>query len=226
MYQTLLFDVDDTVLDFQAGEMRSLRRTLSAFALPDTPAIESAYLALNAGLWRDYEAGRIGREQIFKRRFTQLAAQFNWDIDGMALERYYHRLLDQEAVIGPRVAETLAALSDYRLFIVSNGIEPVQQARLTKAGLIDAFEAVFVSDTIGAPKPTLAFFDYVAKHVAGFNPKTALIIGDSLTSDIQGGVNAGIDTVWFNPHLVPNRSAVVPTYTLSDFSDLTRVVGQ
>ena len=224
MYQTLLFDIDDTILDFEDGELRSLTTALTDYHLPTTPAVIAAYLKLNAFLWTEYEAGRISREQIFARRFTELFAQFHLAADGLAAEHHYHRLLDQEAVVARHAADTLAALGDYRLYIVSNGIEAVQQARLTKAGLIDQFSDLFVSDAIGVPKPSVAFFDYVAKHIPDYDAATTLIMGDSLTSDIQGGVNAGLDTIWYNPRFKPNRSHLVPTYQLSDWADLPQLL--
>ncbi|MFD1393200.1 YjjG family noncanonical pyrimidine nucleotidase [Lacticaseibacillus jixianensis] len=224
MYNTILFDVDDTLLDFKAGELLCLKQTITALKVPYTPVLEARYLAINAGLWEAYEAGQIRREQIFTRRFTQLFREFHIDADGLAAEKRYHHLLDQQAIVLPHVAATLEALRDCRLYVVSNGVEAVQHARLTKAGLIDFFADIFVSDVIGAPKPTMAFFDYVIKRIPHFDPRRTLIVGDSLTSDIQGGRNAKIDSVWFNPHLVPNRTAITPVYQLSEFAALTTLV--
>lgn len=226
MYRTILFDVDDTLLDFEAGELACLKQTIEDFGARYTPRLEARYLTINAGLWVDFEAGRIPRQQIFTRRFTQLFKEFGVEADGLAAEKHYHKMLDQQAILLPHVAETLEALSDYRLYVVSNGVIEVQRQRLAKAGLIDAFADIFVSDAIGAPKPTMAFFDYVAKHIPKFDAATTLIVGDSLTSDIQGGRNAKIDSVWFNPHFKPNRTTVLPVYQMSEFSDLTKIAAE
>ena len=124
MYRIILFDVDDTLLDFKAGELKSLAKM---------------FAKLNANLWRDYEAGRITRPELFDVRFAKLFRHHRIDADPHLAERTYHHFLDQEAILLPHVMETLDALKDYRLFIVSNGIEPVQRQRLATSGLIDYF---------------------------------------------------------------------------------------
>lgn len=223
-YRFLLFDIDDTLLDFKAGEMKSLREMFAELQLPRDPRLEPTYLRINQSLWEAYERGDITREDIFRQRFVKTFKHLQINADGLLAERVYHAKLDQQAVVIPRVTETLAALQDYELYIVSNGIEPVQLDRLRKSGLAHYFRDVFVSDSVGVQKPTKAFFTYTAQHIPGFHHREALIIGDSLTSDIQGGINAHIDTVWYNPHFQPNRSAVRPTYQLNEISDLTALL--
>jgi YjjG family noncanonical pyrimidine nucleotidase len=223
-YRFLLFDIDDTLLDFKAGEMKSLGEMFTELHIPTSPVLEETYLRINQSLWQQYEKGEISREDIFHRRFVKTFKHMDIDADGLLAERVYHQKLDQQAVVIPRVTETLAALQDYELYIVSNGVEAAQLSRLRKSGLFQYFRDIFVSDTVGTPKPTKAFFTYVAQHIPHFDRHQAMIIGDSLTSDIQGGINAKIDTVWYNPHFTPNRSHIKPTYQLAEINNLTALL--
>lgn len=136
MYRIILFDVDDTLLDFKAGELKSLAKMFARLNLTYSPRIEASYLKINASLWRDYEAGRITRPELFDVRFAKLFRHHHIEADPHLAERTYHHFLDQEAILLPRVLDTLDALQDYRLFIVSNGIEPVQRERLASSGLL------------------------------------------------------------------------------------------
>lgn len=132
-YRFLLFDIDDTLLDFKAGEMKSLREMFAELQLPRDPRLEPTYLRINQSLWEAYERGDITREDIFRQRFVKTFKHLQINADGLLAERVYHAKLDQQAVVIPRVTETLAALQDYELYIVSNGIEPVQLDRLRKS---------------------------------------------------------------------------------------------
>lgn len=225
MYRNLFFDVDDTLLDFEAGELASLKAAFAQQNIPYTDELQATYLAGNAALWRRYEAGEISRETIFARRMPEVFAKLQLPGDALAAERYYFDAVNRQAVLIPTVTNTLARLAHHRLYIVSNGFESAQRFRLKKSHLLHFFDDIFVSDTIGSPKPTTAFFDHVAARVPDYDPTTSLIIGDSLTSDIQGGHNAHMDTAWYNPHFLPNRGKQRPTYTLSNFSDLLQLVG-
>ncbi|MCV3315867.1 YjjG family noncanonical pyrimidine nucleotidase [Pediococcus ethanolidurans] len=224
-YQNLLFDVDDTLLDFKAAENQALKGLFTEIKYPLTDDVVSYFRVLNAKMWQRFELGQLDRQTLVNTRFTKFFAHFNEEVDGIKYEEIYRSFLNQGHQLEPHARELLNDLKgQFNLFIVSNGIASVQAHRLNDSGLTDYFKHVFVSEEVGYQKPRIEFFDYVAKKIAGFTPKNSLIIGDSLTSDIQGGVNAGIDSVWFNPKLQPNHSTVSPTYQIDDLLDLQMIL--
>ncbi|MDV7694193.1 noncanonical pyrimidine nucleotidase, YjjG family [Pediococcus parvulus] len=224
-YQNLLFDVDDTLLDFKAAEDQALKGLFKEIQHPLTDDVVNYFRVLNEKMWQRFELGQLDRQTLVNTRFTKLFAHYNEEVDGIRYERIYRAFLTQGHQLEPHAIELLNSLKDqFNLFIVSNGIATVQQQRLNDSGLVNYFKHIFVSEEVGYQKPRIEFFDFVAKTIAGFTPKNSLIIGDSLTSDIQGGTNAGIDSVWFNPALQPNHSTVSPTYQIDDLLDLKEIV--
>ncbi|AMV60792.1 5'-nucleotidase YjjG [Pediococcus damnosus] len=224
-YQNLLFDVDDTLLDFHAAENQALKALFAEIKYPLTDDMVTYFRALNEHMWQRFELGQLDRQTLVNTRFTKLFAHFNETVDGIKYEQIYREFLNQGHQLEPHALELLNSLKDqFNLFIVSNGIGSVQQHRLNDSGLSTYFKHIFVSEEVGYQKPRIEFFDFIANHISGFTPKNALIIGDSLTSDIQGGANAGIDSVWFNPALQPNHSSVSPTYQIDDLLDLKEIL--
>ncbi|WP_412989048.1 YjjG family noncanonical pyrimidine nucleotidase [Pediococcus siamensis] len=224
-YKNLLFDVDDTLLDFKAAESQALKRLFKEIKYPLTDEVTSYFRAMNEKMWQRFELGQLDRNTLVNTRFTKLFAHFNEQVDGVKYEKIYRGFLNQGHQLEPHARELLNDLkAQFNLFIVSNGIASVQQHRLADSGLRNYFTHVFVSEEVGYQKPRIEFFDYVANAITGFTPANALIIGDSLTSDIQGGANAGIDSVWFNPAMQPNHSTVSPTYQIDDLLDLETIL--
>lgn len=218
-----LSDLDHTLLDFSLAEDVALELLLKEAGVTDIQAYKDYYVPMNKAMWEDLTAGKISKPDLIRTRFARLFAHyFGREVDGAVFaERYQHHLSQQgqsfEGV--PAFLESLRQQM-YRIFGATNGVTFIQKGRLAASGLASYFEKVFISDEVGLHKPQKAFYDYIAKAVDGFERSQALMIGDSLTADIQGGINAGIDTVWYNPGSLANQTDVLPTYTISTYQEL------
>ena len=200
MYEFLLIDLDDTILDFHMQEKVAIEKTLSGAGISPTPENCTLYSRINDAHWKRLEKGEITREQVLYGRFEELFHVLGITADSKTTALSYMENLAQGHYFLPGAEEALAALQKkYRLYLVSNGTASIQERRLESAGIGKYFEAIFISQTIGVNKPGKGFFDYCFANIQDFNPKKALIVGDSLSSDILGGKNVGIDTCWVNP---------------------------
>jgi len=225
-YQTLLFDVDDTLLDFKAAERLALRLLFEEQQMELTEDIEAHYMQVNQGLWRAFEEGRIDRDEVVNTRFSLLLKEYGHEVDGVLLEQQYRSYLEQGHQLIDGALEVITALQGgYDLHIVTNGVSKTQDRRLRDSGLHPMFTNIFVSEDTGYQKPMKEFFDYVFTRISNFEPQQALIIGDSLSSDIKGGQIAGLDTCWFNPAGKDNDSDIVPTYEIRTLQELYQIIG-
>ena len=223
-YQFLLFDLDDTLLDFAAAERMALPKLFEAHGYSLTPEIVEVYHEINSGLWQALEQGKITREQLMETRFAKTFEHFGLQINGRELDAEYRSYLAESKVFVEGAFDVIKLLAPYyELYITSNGISETQNKRLEVTGLAPYFKQVFVSENTGAQKPMKAFFDHVFDRIPNFEPQQAMIIGDSYSADILGGFGAGIDTCWLNPHKKPIQS-VQPTYTIERISQLVTIL--
>ncbi len=224
-YQTLLFDLDDTLLDFGQTENQALMKLFTELQLPLTDDMKETYKMFNTGLWRAHEEGKIERDELVNTRFAIFFEHYGKKVDGVEYERKYRNYLDEGHHLIDGALELIQELyQKYDLYIVTNGVVSTQERRLKDSGLAPYFRHVFVSEEVGYQKPRKEFFDYVFQHLGKVELDKTLIIGDSLTSDIKGGLNVGIDTCWFNPHRIVNNLAVKPTYEIAELEELKRIV--
>ncbi len=224
-YKILLFDLDDTLLDFAANEADSLKRLFREHGLDLSHELFQIYSAVNKRLWSDYEKGLIPLSEVLKTRFTHTLLNIGQTGDGSAWEARYRALLGEGAQLMDGALELCRSLSaSHRLFVITNGVTETQISRLKRAGLTDYFEDVFTSQSIGYQKPSKEFFDYVTTHITDFRACESLVIGDSLSTDIKGGITAGIDTCWLNRNSKPSSSEVQSTYTITNLEQLYGII--
>lgn len=220
-YEYLLFDLDNTLMDFTAGEKTALFQTMEELSIPLSEADYQRYLAINKAAWSRFEAGELDSHAVQRVRFEDFAAYLGFDASqGEGMNARYVVNLGQQAILLPGVMEMLTRLSQrYRLAIATNGLTLVQRARLKKSGFLPLLSAVFISQEMGVQKPDQAYYEYIFAAFSDRAREKYLMIGDSLPADITGGINAGIDTCWYHPAgtVVPE---IAPTYTVKSFEEL------
>ena len=200
MFEFLFLDLDDTILDFKKAEYIAIGRTFEAMGLEPTEEIRHRYHEINQAHWKMLEKGELTRDQVLVQRFERLFEEFGIQVDGVKVARTYEKFLGQGHYFLPGAEEAVMELSkEYRLFLASNGTASVQKGRMTSANLYRWFEQVFVSQEIGHNKPSKAYFDGCFARIPNFDREKCLMVGDSLSSDILGGINAGVKTCWVNP---------------------------
>lgn len=220
-YKILLFDLDDTLLDFCANETDSLSKLFSQYGYTFSDELFQVYNSVNKQLWADYENGNIVLEDVLNSRFSETMLRLGKVVDGIEWENQYRELLGNGCQRMEGALEVCQNLSvSHRLVVITNGITKTQIKRLKQSGLFEFFEDIFDSQSIGHQKPSKEFFTYVISHIKDFNRKEALIIGDSLNSDIKGGILSGIDTCWINKKLQKCSAEIQSTYTITSLTEL------
>ncbi|AAK33953.1 noncanonical pyrimidine nucleotidase, YjjG family [Streptococcus pyogenes] len=227
-YNFLFFDLDHTLLDFDAAEEVALTKLLEEYQVIDIKAYKDYYKPMNQNLWKQLEGGDISKADLVNSRFALLFAHFGVTVDGRQLAEGYQKHLKDQGQVYAGAKELLADLTaqGYNLYAATNGIATIQQGRLQASGLAPYFKAIFISEQSGSQKPKKAFYDWMTQQVSNYQPDQALMIGDSLSADVQGGINAGMDTLWYNPKHLLNNSPVHPTYEVSDYQALLNCIAE
>ena len=221
MFEYLFLDLDDTILDFQKAEHIALSKTLRSFGLEPTETVLKRYNLINKAHWEALERKELTREQVLVGRFQVLFEEMGIAVEPVSVARAYEDNLSIGHYFLPGAEEAVEALSKkYKLYLASNGTAKVQAGRLKSANISRFFEEVFVSQELGANKPSLEYFEKCFARIPGFEKAKAIIVGDSLTSDILGGQNAGIATCWVNPHHKPRREDIRVDYEIEALSQL------
>lgn len=205
-YDALLWDVDGTLLDFLYAQRIAITRALTEIAVEPTEEIIAKYSEINDGYWKRLELGEVTKEHLLTGRFTSLFEVYGiTGVDVKAFKNSYENTLGQVYAYQENsleICRTLKARGKVRQYVITNGITRVQTNKLKLSGFLELMDDVFISEEIGVPKPQKGFFDHCLDKLAKSglpDRERLLIVGDSLTSDIKGGVLCGIPTCWYRP---------------------------
>ena len=210
-YTTILLDADDTIFDFGACEGEALRLAFEQYGFRMNDEIKAAYAKINKDLWKQYEKGIIDKNTVICTRFQLLFERFQMNGDKKGFEDTYQELLGMQHFLIEDALQVIEYLyRKYDLYIVTNGVTKTQLRRFGESGLDRYMKRIFVSEETGFQKPMKEYFDYCFERMNNHDLDKMMIIGDSLSSDIKGGNNAGITTCWYNPaSLINNTDASV-----------------
>lgn len=224
-YHTILFDADNTLLDFTRSEHDALCECLNARGLPHDETAIARYAAINDGYWKRLERGEVTREALKIGRFADFVTEYGYSCDAEQLAHEYMQALSEKSYLVEGAEELCRSLvPDCRLYLITNGTGWIQHRRFDPSPLAPLFSAVFISECMGHEKPERAYFDMVIQSIPAFVPSDTLVVGDSLSSDIRGGIRAGLDTCWFNPHGKTAPSELTPRFECRTLAEVGRLI--
>ena len=224
-YDIVLFDADGTLLDFHRSEREAVKEALAMSGIDADAEMIKKYSEINDRLWKMLERKEIERSVLLYRRFELFCEHYGYVADAKKIALDYMQMLSTKGYMLEGAEELLQSLlGRVRMYIVTNGVEFIQRERYARTGMDKYFNDLFISEAIGFNKPDVKYFNCVAEHIEGFEPSRTLIVGDSLTSDIKGGLNFGIDTCWYDPDRKRNEGDICPTYTAHSFEQVYDII--
>ena len=220
-YNTILFDADGTLFDFHKSEAEAIKRTMTLFGIEPTEERVKKYSEINDGLWKMLEKGEIEKSVLLYHRFELFCDYYGFRGDAKEMAKTYMESLSENAHLFDGATELCKKLSEcFDLYIVTNGVEFIQKRRFAKSGLSEYFSGVFISGVIGYEKPSVKYFEYVEAAIENFDKSKTVIVGDSLSSDIKGGIAFGIDTLWYNPKKQVKATDMEITHIAESFDEI------
>ena len=224
-YTHLLFDLDGTLFDFDAGETYAFCKVCDYFHIPFSEETLALYQDINLSYWKAYERGEITTAALSVARFRDFLAAVDRDGDASTMNRLYQEHLGEDCTPIPDALRVCHILHEkgYSISIITNGRSATQHSRLSRSELTPMISELFISEELGCQKPKKDFFDAVFKKLQ-IPISQALVIGDSLTSDISGGIQYGIDTCWFNSKGIINTMSQAPTYEIRQLNELLSIL--
>lgn len=220
-YKTVLLDADNTLLDFEATERQALRRSLEQRGVPFNGQVLQTYLDINRPLWAAHYRGEISRDELMTRRFGDFAKALGITADPGEWNRDYLRMLGDCGDVLPGAVELLQALKPHcTLALATNGVSDIQRRRLKDNPVAPYLDAIFISEEMGIGKPAKGYFDRVLTALNA-DPAATVMVGDDLNSDIQGAINAGIDSIWYSQ---TEEKSALPTYQANSLAQVAEII--
>lgn len=227
-YEIIMFDADETLFDFKKSERAALKNTMLEFDIEyDENYHLKVYKDINTAIWKELENGLITQKKLKIERFKRFSDSLNAGFDEALFAKSYMKHLSLASFLYDNSIDLVVSLyKDYRLTIITNGLKDVQNNRIRKSIIAKYFEDIIISEEVQVSKPDPKIFEHALNNINHTDKSKVLIVGDSLTSDIQGGINSGIDTCWFNSNNVINKTAIKPTYEISNLMELKGILGK
>ncbi len=231
MIKAVFLDIDNTLLDFDAYVVQAMREGFRDFGFPEyRPEMYETFHRVNSGLWRALEKGEMTFDELQHCRWNRVFEALGFSGDGWAFEKAFRARLWDSAIPVPGAMELLAGLKGrYVLCAASNGPYAQQCNRIQVGGMAPYFDHVFISEKIGVSKPAKEFFDACfealnAGRAAPILPEDCLMVGDSLTSDMAGGLNAGMQTCFFDRKGGTDTKGMKLDFVIRSLADLAEIL--
>ena len=226
-YKTVLLDIDQTILDFNTAETISLTEALDSFGIKADRTVISTYHEINDRLWKDFELGTVTKDELKILRFERTLKKCNIKLDADKLQKKYTDCLSEQGILLDGAREFLDSLFlTAELYAVTNGISYVQKGRFAKADINKYFKGVFISEDVGVGKPDKRYFEYVLSKVNEKDKSRIIVVGDSLTSDIKGGLSVGLDTILYDVTKTKKADGIIPKYVASSYGEILDIIKQ
>lgn len=224
-YDIIFFDIDDTLFDFTKAEQAAFNKVFHQYNLLNGLNLyEKSYQEISKVLWRDLENGKLGLVELGSERFRRLFIEHELELDAVVFNQDYLKFLGEQTHLVQGAEKVIKALSHKRLAVITNGYTLVQTSRINNSPFEDTFEHMIISESTGFQKPQTGIFAYAFHKLQITDKSNVLMVGDSLTSDIQGGMNYGLDTCWFNPKNKENHLSFKPTFEINKLEDLLEII--
>lgn len=225
-YEVILFDADETLFDFKRSETESIKNTFIDFGIDyDENYHLKIYQDINSKIWKEFEEGLITQEKLKIERFKRLSNILKISFNENEFAKTYLKHLANSSFLFEDSIDLIENLSKcYKLAIITNGLTNVQKNRIGKSVISKYFDTIIISEEISVAKPDAKIFEYTLNTIGHTNKNTVLMVGDSLTSDIKGGLNAKIDTCWYNPNKIINNKNLNPTYEIASLKELKNML--